>query len=373
MAKKPTAEEVRSLSLILQLEQKNTKLKNELLSYQKRLKVALSELEQAEQRSAFVDAIGGTSQRIHRWDEEKKKTGVQATAFAVLSDWHLEEDVSPATVNYLNEFNPKIAEQRVKRIAWKIIEYLERYCPMARVLYLMILGDLITGYIHEELLETNHMTPPEAARYAKDLVCAVIDFILRKKPARLKKIICVTTHGNHSRTSPKERIKSSAKNSYEWMMYEDLKDLYRREPRVVWQTCEGDHNYVEVYGRLVRCHHGTGIRYNGGIGGFTISANKKKANWDKSPFKAELDIFGHLHTMGILGNMVANSSLIGHSAYGIRLGCQYEPPTQMFVVFSKNRGFHFSVPMFCNETDPTTEEVMGKILSDHKQVKKIAF
>lgn len=372
MGKTPSAEEVHSFKKMLQLEQQNGRLKAELATVKNKLKVALSEVQEAEQRSRF-SAGSELGEKIFRWDEEQKQTGTQATAFAVLSDWHIEEDVSPQTVNYLNEFNPKIAEQRVRRVAWKIIEYLERYCPMAKVVYLMILGDIITGYIHEELLETNNMTPPEAARYGKQLICAVIDLILRKKSRHIKRIVCVTTHGNHSRTSPKERIKSSAKNSYEWMMYEDLKELYRKDHRVMWLTCEGDHNYIQVYGRLVRCHHGTGIKFNGGVGGFTISANKKKANWDKSPFKAELDIFGHLHTKAFLGHFVANGSLIGHSAYGIRLACEYEPPTQQFVVFSKNRGCHFAVPIYCNESDPTYETVMERILNDHKPVKKLVF
>jgi hypothetical protein len=38
----------------------------------------------------------------------------EATAVVLASDWHLEEMINPETVNYLNEYNPTIAEQRAK-------------------------------------------------------------------------------------------------------------------------------------------------------------------------------------------------------------------------------------------------------------------
>jgi hypothetical protein len=38
----------------------------------------------------------------------------EATAVILASDWHLEEVINPETVNYLNEYNPTIAEQRAK-------------------------------------------------------------------------------------------------------------------------------------------------------------------------------------------------------------------------------------------------------------------
>jgi hypothetical protein len=31
------------------------------------------------------------------------------------SDWHIEETIDPETINYLNEYNPKIAKQRAEK------------------------------------------------------------------------------------------------------------------------------------------------------------------------------------------------------------------------------------------------------------------
>lgn len=44
-----------------------------------------------------------------------------ATAFAICSDWHVEENVTAASVNGLNEFNLKIAEQRIDKLTASIL------------------------------------------------------------------------------------------------------------------------------------------------------------------------------------------------------------------------------------------------------------
>lgn len=368
--KKPSANKVLELVGQVKADSMIARLQSDLKAVSCKYKSALKQIEEFEKREQFVSHV--ESGRIFRWDEKVKKGGVtQATAIVLLSDWHIEENVKGASVTHLNEYNPRVAERRVKRIAWKILEYLDRYCPMAKVLYLGLMGDFITGYIHEELKETNSMSPTEATLYVKELLCALIDLILRKWDG---KIVCVTVHGNHSRLTPKEMIKSSAANSIEWAMYQDLTRLYALESRVQFLNTISDHNYVSIYGRLVRFLHGTGIKYNNGVGGFTIPANRMIAKWNDSPLAAELTVFGHLHTHAIHKNLVANSSLIGHSEYGLRIGASYEPPSQSFIVFSKDRGAHFAVKMYGDEKDATRDEILEKMQIDHSEVrKKIQF
>lgn len=368
--KTPDAEKILNLTDRIKVDSTIAKLQSEVRSINARYKTALEQIEEYEKRQEFISAI--QTGQIYQWDEKVRKGKVnQATAIALLSDWHIEEDVKPSKVTHLNEYNDKVAERRVKRVAWKILEYLDRYCPMAKVLYLGLMGDFITGYIHEELKETNSMSPIEAVIFAKDLINATLSLLLKHG---VKKIICVTVHGNHSRTTPKEMIKSSAVNSFEWGMYQDLTRMWSSDPRVQFLNTESDHNYIMVYGRLVRFLHGTGIRYNNGVGGFTIPANKMIAKWNDSPLNAELTVFGHLHTHAIHKLMVANSSLIGHSEYGLRIGASYEPPSQTFIVFSKDRGAHFAVKMYGDDKDPTREEILHNMKVDHEQVaRKIVF
>lgn len=366
MGQKPTKEDVLQIGDSLKADARLSRLDAELKSVREKYKSALKQIEEYEKREEFVSHI--ERGKIYQWDEEtKRNSGSQATAIVLLSDWHIEESVEGGKVTHLNEFSPKIAEARAKRIAWKVIEYLDRYCPMAKVLYLGLMGDFITGYIHEELRETNHMSPNEAVIYVQDLLCATIDLIAKKWSG---KIVCVTVHGNHSRMTPKELIKSSAANSLEWKMYQDMTRLYSGNPKVMFLNTESDHNYVSIYGRLVRFLHGTGIKYNNGVGGFTIPANKMISKWNDSPLKADLTVFGHLHTHAVHKLLIANSSLIGHSEYGLRIGAAYEPPSQTFIVFSKNRGAHFAVKMYCDDKDPSTEEILGKMSVDHKAIKK---
>lgn len=363
---KPKRSEILRVTNEIKADSVIARLQAELKSVNAKYKSALSQIEEWEKREKFVSHI--ESGQIYQWDEKVRKAGsTQATAIVLLSDWHIEENVTGASVTHLNEYNPAVAERRVKRIAWKILEYLDRYCPMAKVLYLGLMGDFITGYIHEELKETNAMSPNEATLYAKDLICATIDLIAKKWKG---KIVCVTVHGNHSRMTPKEMIKSSAANSLEWMMYQDITRLYSQDPRILFLNTESDHNYVSIYGRLVRFLHGTGIKYNNGVGGFTIPANRMISKWNDSPLSAELTVFGHLHTHAIHKLLVANSSLIGHSEYGLRIGAAYEPPSQTFIVFSRDRGAHFAVKMYGDEADPTREGILQRMQVDHGEVRK---
>lgn len=317
-------------------------------------KALYADLEELEERADFVDQIKVPA-NVKKWDELKKKKGTKATAIVLLSDWHVGEKVDHEQSGGLNEYTPEIAERRAKRIFQKIPEYIERYVPMAEVLYLAVLGDIMTGFIHEELERTNFLSPVEEVLLGKDLLASGIDYLLSHG---VKRIILPTANGNHGRNTKKKQFKDSYKVSYEWMMYQDLARTYRNDPRVHWVIAKGYHNHINIYDRMCRFHHGDAIRYKDGIGGITIPVKKKIANWNRSPLKAECDFFGHWHTTHFDKSFVSNGSLIGYGEYAVGLGVEYEPPSQQFVVFSKNRGRHLVTEIFADEENPKVERVV---------------
>ncbi|KKK87082.1 hypothetical protein LCGC14_2756790, partial [marine sediment metagenome] len=229
-----------------------------------------------------------------------------------------------------------------------IVEEIEHQNHRKRVseLWHPLLGDLLTGYIHEELMETNTLSPVEACVFLQEMICSGIDFLLNETGLP---IFVPTCCGNHGRTTVKKRIKTSHKNSFEWLLYMTMAKYYRNNPKVTWIVGEGYHNVCEINGRMVRFHHGDGLRYNGGIGGITIPVNKSIAQWQKVQ-PVDFDIFGHWHqfTLGY-PYWVSCPCLIGYSEFAVEIKAEFQHPAQVFIVIDKEYGVTEAKPIFLTD------------------------
>lgn len=255
--------------------------------------------------------------------------GHESIANIVASDWHYEETVDPSTISDLNAFDLKVAQARIEALwpnSLKLIDMCRTKSTVDSVV-LWLLGDLISGYIHPELAESNGLSPVEAIARLHGLICSGIDQLL--KEGRFKKIIMPCSFGNHGRTTEKRRVSTAAQNSYEWLLYHFLAKWYANEKRVQFQIATGYHNYIQLFGFTYRGHHGDNIRYMGGVGDVDIPLNKAIAQWNKAR-KADVDVLGHWHSRKASRNFVINGSLIGYNAYSVAIKANYEPPTQSF-------------------------------------------
>lgn len=266
----------------------------------------------------------------------------EATVFAVASDWHVEEVVLPGKVNGLNEHNLTIADEKIKKFFQAIVKLtdINRHGVKIKHLVLGLLGDFISGYIHDELVESNEVSPITAIVWCLDRITAGLKFL--EKEGKFETISIVCCDGNHGRTTKKTRSSTRTDNSYEHLMY---MILARSFPQFKWDIAQGYSVYQEVYGRVIHWHHGDNIQYQGGIGGITISVNKAIAGWDKGR-TAYLDIFGHHHTYQQNPKWVCNGSLIGYSPYSITCKAAYEPPIQTFFLMDAKRGRTGTWPIF---------------------------
>ncbi len=264
----------------------------------------------------------------------------QGIFVGVASDWHIEEDVSPESVpGYENEYNPEIAEERAKKFFQSYVFMLDAWRNVGRcdTAVLAILGDIITGYIHEELMESNHMSPARAVLFGQELLGSGIEHILSK--SKLTKLVLPCCYGNHGRTTPKSRIHTGADNSFEFLMYKTMQKEWKNETRLDWHIAEGYHVNTDLFGHRIRWHHGDAIGYGGGVGGITIPVKKKIANWNSGSAKsAHLDVFGHFHQLMDGGNFISNGSLIGYNAFALQIGAAYEMPRQACFWIDSERG-----------------------------------
>lgn len=269
----------------------------------------------------------------------------ESTAFMIWSDWHIEELIKSATVNGINEFNLDIAEQRIRNLCVNGVKLLQTCRTSTKIdeLVIGLLGDFISGNIHEELLENTCLEPGKAIIQAEEFIAGAIQYILDSTD--LKKIRIVCCDGNHSRITKKIHYSTQQGNSLEYLLFHMLRNRFKGESRVEFLISEGYHAYIQVYDKKVRLHHGHYIRFNGGMGGIFTPVYKAIQSWNKTQH-ADLDIFGHMHTQNDGNSFLSNGSLCGFGTFALALKIPYDEPKQLFFLINKNHGKSIVAPIW---------------------------
>lgn len=303
-----------------------------------------------EDQSGQINTIESFGKNIDLIQHEKIKIisdGKPSESVAVIlcSDLHYEETVDPRTVDGLNEYNIKTAKERFHKVfqnGLKLIE-MSRSKSNIKKLVLWLGGDLISGYIHEELVENNAMSPIEASIDVYKLCVSAIDFLI--EAGDFDEMVIVTSVGNHSRTTEKIRISTCVENNYEWLIYNFLSSHYEKSDIIKFKLSRGYFNYLDIYDYTVRFHHGNFIRYSGGVGGISIPINKAIAQWNQGKY-ADLDVFGHWHQRLSSKNFVVNGSIIGYGPYSLSIKAAFEKPQQSFFLVHPTWGKTVEAPIF---------------------------
>jgi len=186
------------------------------------------------------------------------------------------------------------------------------------------------------------LRPIEAIIEAQRLIIAGINTLLENTDCE---IVIPCSVGNHSRINARQRHATEAGNSLEWYMYHNIALYFKDEKRITMLISKGYHNYLDVYGKLIRFHHGHGIRYYGGVGGIYIPVNKAIAQWNKGR-RADLEILAHYHQLKDGGDFICNGSLIGYNAFALSIKADYEPPRQAFFIIHSTKGRLGYKPIF---------------------------
>jgi len=264
----------------------------------------------------------------------------ESTVIVLASDWHIEEDVQLAATNGLNEFNLVIAKARATQFFQGALRLTQIFQKDTRIdtMVLALLGDFISGSIHEDIAENTALGPTKALVFVEELLISGIEFLLNNSKLNL---IIPCHSGNHGRATKEQRYATENENSFEYYMYHVLAQHFAGNKRVKFMVSESYVSYLPVYDKVIRFHHGHGMRYGGGVGGLFIPAYKAIARWNNGR-RADIDCFGHFHQFIDGNSFVCNGSIIGYNAYSVSKGYSYEPPQQVVFVIEKNRGRTFT-------------------------------
>lgn len=274
----------------------------------------------------------------------------EGTFVALASDWHVEERVRPGDTPTGNAYNLAIADLRIGRffsaIEWQVAMCRERFKVRDGILWLG--GDLMSGHIHEENVETSALSPIATLLWLQPRLVSGIRQLLDRLGLEQLQIVC--SYGNHGRDTKKPRRATGAHHSYEWGMYQQIASLFADEPRVRVLADPSGHQYAKVYDFDLHFHHGDETSYQGGVGGITIPINKAVAQWDKAR-RCHYHNFGHWHQYVDLGSWAGNGSLIGFNGYAMSIKATPEEPQQAFYLLDSKRGKTCKCPLWVGKPE----------------------
>lgn len=336
----PSVKEIRGM------EQQVSTIKAKLKAEQEKRQDAEEELREALQRAEVWDNLQAPVAQPLVVPHKPGQSA--ATAVICATDWHCEANVEPDLVSDLNKYDLPTFHKRVSQL-WKksivLIDFARRLCSI-RDAVLWLGGDLINGYIHEELEEGNFAGPTEAILCVQDAVATGIQAL--RKQAKLDHLRIVCNFGNHGRSTRRRRIATGYRTSWEWLAYQNLARTFKG-PEFSWQIARGYFNEVDIQGYRTRFHHGDNIRYWGGVGGISIPVNKAIHQWNLSR-SVDYDFFGHYHQFLATYRWTACGCLVGYDPFALSIKAEYQPPTQTFAVIDKTRGKTMALPIFVSDS-----------------------
>ena len=274
----------------------------------------------------------------------KKKTS--ATVVAVLSDTHWDEVVRPEELDGANAYDRRIAELRLKRFSDKTIELARDYVAGVDIdgLVLMLGGDLISGHIHDELVESNEASSlATVVQWSAQLAAAI-----RQLADHFGKVHVPSVVGNHGRMKPgKPRMKGRVRDNLDWLLTTMTANHLAGDERVSWQIPDSTDALVDVYGTRFLLTHGDQVRGGGGgVAGLLPPVfrmrDKKRTN---TPF--DVMVIGHFHQLNLAAasGLVGNGSTKGPDEFSRIFNFKDEAPQQAFMVVTPKYGVSIQAPI----------------------------
>lgn len=265
-------------------------------------------------------------------------------AYLLTSDYQLGERIEATDTN-LVEYNAKVFVRRYRKMISTAIElateHVSRSWRIDGFVYARG-GDTISGDIHEELRESNELTPLEACELAFEEEAGGV----RNLAEEFGRVEVKTTGagGNHDRTTLKFRFKRLSANNYDRTVAYMLAREFKRDKRVTFQTSKGIDVVYPIYDERVLLTHGDRLGSRGGQGmvgpAATIMRGVQKIIIEQAAareFITRVD-HGHFHFALKTPVSLSNGTMAGHSELGKSGRSRPEPAMQWMVFHSAKHG-----------------------------------
>lgn len=311
------------------------------------LKDLSGRLADVEKRAMLIEGLADLAPRPPKWTTSKRNKRNRAIAYAPGSDWHLDEVVDVDEMAGVNSYNRAIAAQRLERYYRKMAQMPEHFGGLDwEGIVHPLNGDIFSGDIHEELVDTNEAPLLASVLYWVEHVAAGIDLLADT----YGKVHVPVTVGNHGRRSRKSRMKGRAQDNLDWLFGHMVAREFKDDDRVTFQIPESYDVQYDIYDVTIHQEHGDAFKGGSGIAGIwsPIARGHAKRSTAQSAVAQPYDILsiGHFHTLIFGPQWIINGSLKGYDEYARISGFGYEEPAQAFAVVTPEHGVTWRGPIY---------------------------
>lgn len=270
----------------------------------------------------------------------------------LLSDLHLDEVCNPHELGGLNAYNREIAELRLRRWADQVVRLASIHRHDWDGCNLLVNGDLVSGSIHEELLETNADVLPGSMVHWAPRIASAFRAIADGAFRRLHVSVVV---GNHGRLTLRKQAKRRGRASWDWLLMQMVKSHLDNDKRFSWDFAEGSYLFPQFYDRRAFMSHGDEAGGGGGISGVWTPlmriANSGLKIGAAHGIRPAYALVGHFHQLCLAPQrgIVANSALKGWDEFAAAYRFTPEPPQQAMLIEHPRHGTTVMLPVLVSD------------------------
>ena len=261
----------------------------------------------------------------------KADASTPVAAVVKLSDWQIGEVISADETEGFGVFNFAIAEERVHRLAVKLLDWVAMHRKAGYnipELHIFSEADLVSGNIHYELEVTNEFPAPVATERAGTLLA---DFVSRLAPHFDHIKIWEVNADNHGRLTRKNQWKQGAKNNWSYLAHSVANFKLGKHANVEPIMSEGPKLLAKVMGKGYLLCHGHHLISQLGTPYYSMGRDKAREAVKRmySVDKFDYISMGHFHVPAIIdGNILVNGNLPGTTEFDHAVG-RNSPPSQV--------------------------------------------
>jgi len=280
------------------------------------------------------------------WEPPSQKV-TQETAVLLLSDLHLGEIVDKDVVCGFGEYNFDIFNKRLKFLAKSMRSIIIRKLTGYKIDKLCIfkLGDMVSGRIHDELIENSEDIIFQIMNGAFVTAQFVLELAQMFPEIEIDGVL-----GNHGRLGKKKYYKKRYTN-WDFVFYQFLGLFLANNPRIKCNFPKSFFIVKNVRDWTFLLIHGDNIRSWMGIPWYGIERMMWKLGdllKDKG-ININYRVLGHFHNTGELdrafGELVVNGSMIGGTEYSLMSMGEFNRPTQLFFGVHTEIGMTWRYPL----------------------------
>ena len=295
-----------------ELQKAKQKLSDERVEFNRQIR-------QEARKESYVDLV----KRIICEDTEPMNVNVHYTLFNSQTDLlcHLTDIHTGIEINtWKNVFNEDVLKQRIEKYTSDILDI--RGLHQSQNCYLVI-GEILSGLIHNNLRLQNNMDLMEQFKYISELISAM----LVRLANNFNHVYVYTTPGNHSRISPKKEESLDGENMDVLLPFYLKARLQNVENvSICDNTIEPEIAMFNIRGNNVFSSHGHKDSPANVVQNFTMMFG----------IKPDIVLLGHRHTNGLTTvydtKIIESGCVSGNDQYAISIRKTNRPEQTVSVV-----------------------------------------